>query len=119
MKKISLFILLAAASMFFAACGGPAANTGANNPNTNTTKPVAAAPTVDALMALEKQANEAYVKGDSRFFEEMLSDKFVILIGDGQRLGKATTVKLISGLKCDRTKYEDGGYVPAGSCPLL
>ena len=99
MKKV-LFILLAAASMFFAACKGPAANTGANNPNTNTTEPVAAPPTVDALMALEKEANEAYVKGDSKFFEEMLSDKFVIL-ANGQRLDKATTVKLIAGLKCD------------------
>ncbi len=51
-------------------------------------------------MALEKEANEAYVKGDSKFFEEMLSDKFVIL-ANGQRLDKATTVKLIAGLKCD------------------
>lgn len=86
--------------MFVASCGSPAANTGANDPNTNTTKPVAAPPTVDALMALEKQANDAYVKGDSRFFEERLSDKFVIL-ANGQRLDKATTVRLISGLKCD------------------
>ena len=48
MKKTLRFILLAAASTFFAACGAPAANTGANNANTNTTKPVA--PTADALM---------------------------------------------------------------------
>ncbi len=56
MKKTLRFILLAAASTFFAACGGLAANTGANNANTNTTKPVAAAPTAGALMALDKQA---------------------------------------------------------------
>ncbi|HLN99122.1 MAG TPA: nuclear transport factor 2 family protein [Pyrinomonadaceae bacterium] len=101
MKKITLVVLLAAALMAFAACGGPAANTGANSANTNTTKPVAAAPTADALMALEKQANEAYVKGDSKFFEKMLSDKFVILTNDGQRMDKATTVKMIAGVKCD------------------
>jgi hypothetical protein len=101
MKKITLFILLAAASTFFAACGAPAHNTGANNANQITTKPVAAAPTTDALMALDKQANEAYAKGDSRFFEEMLSDKFVILTGDGQRMDKAATVKMIAGVKCD------------------
>ncbi|MGH9874477.1 MAG: DUF4440 domain-containing protein [Pyrinomonadaceae bacterium] len=101
MKKLTLFILLAAASTFFAACGAPAANTGASNANTDTTKPVAAAPTVDALMALDKQANEAYVKGDSKFFEEMLSDKFVILTGRGQRMDKAATVKMIAGVKCD------------------
>jgi hypothetical protein len=64
MKKIALFILAAAASTFFAACGEPAAtgaNTANTNANTNTGKPVT--PTADALMALEKRANEAYVKG--------------------------------------------------------
>ena len=101
MKKTLRFILLAAASTLVAACGGPDANTGANNANTNTTKPVAAAPTADALMALDKQANEAYVKGDSKFFEGMLSDKFVILTGGGQRMNKAATVKMIAGVKCD------------------
>src|SRR6476619_8581334 len=105
MKKIILLISLAAAATFFAACGAPAANTGASNANTNantnTTKPVAAAPTADALLALDKQANEAYAKGDSKFFEGMLSDKFVILTGDGQRMDKAATVRMIAGVKCD------------------
>src|SRR6266850_2582913 len=105
MKKTLRFILLAAASTFFAACGAPAANTAGNNANTNANtnmgKPVAAAPTADALMALDKQANEAYVKGDSKSFERMLSDKFVILGGDGQRMDKAATVKMIAGVKCD------------------
>jgi hypothetical protein len=101
MKKTLRFILLAAASTFLAACGGPAANTGANNANTNASKPVAAAPTADALMTLDKQANEAYVKGDSKFFEKMLSDKFVILTNDGQRMDKAATVTVIAGVKCD------------------
>lgn len=101
MKKTLRFILLAAASTFFAACGGPATNTGANNANTNATKPVATAPTADALMALDKQANEAYVKGDAKFFEGSLSDKFVILTGGGQRMDKAATVKMIAGVKCD------------------
>jgi hypothetical protein len=101
MKKTLQFILLAAASAFFAACGAPDANTGANNAKTDTTKPVAAAPTADALMALDKQANEAYVKGDSKFFEGMLSDKFVILTDAGQRMDKAATVKMIAGVKCD------------------
>jgi hypothetical protein len=100
MKKTLRFILFAAASTFFAACGAPAPNTGANNGNTNTTKPVAAAPTADALMALDRQANEAYVKGNSKFFEGMLNDKFVIL-GGGQRMDKAATVKMIASVKCD------------------
>src|SRR6202165_5448151 len=101
MKKTLRFILLAAASTLVAACGAPAANTGANNANTNATNPAAAAPTADALMALDKQANEAYVKGDSEFFEGMLSDKFVILTGGGQRIDKAAPVKMIAGVKCD------------------
>ncbi len=100
MRKIALFILLAAASTFFAACGGPTANTGANNANNDTTKPVAETPTADALMALDKQANEAYVKGNSKFFDGMLSDNFVIL-GGGQRMDKAATVKMVAGVKCD------------------
>ena len=104
MKKITLVVLCAAALMVFAACGGPAANTGgtgANNANTNATKAAAAAPTTDALMALEKQANESYVKGDSKFFEGMLSDKFVVLNNDGRRMDKAATVKMIGHVKCD------------------
>jgi hypothetical protein len=103
-KKINLFLLLAAALTLVAACGAPAPNTGANNANTNantnTGKPVAAAPTAGALLALEKQANEAYAKGDSKFFEVMLSDEFVIL-GGGQRMDKAATVKMIGGVRCD------------------
>src|SRR5260370_27928980 len=101
MRMIGLLSLLAAAARCLAGCGAPAANTGANNANTNTTKPVAAAPTADALMALDKQANEAYVKGNSKFFEGMLSDKFVILTDGGQRMDKAATVKMIAGVKCD------------------
>ena len=104
MKKINLFILTAVAAVFFAACGGPAAtNTGTNNANAtnaNTAKPTAAAPTVEALMAMDQQANEAYIKGDSKFFEGMLSDKFVMYEG-GQRTDKAATVKMIASGKCD------------------
>ena len=101
MKKTLRFILLVAAVTFIAACGDPATNTGANSANPNATKPAAAAPTVDALMALDKQANEAYMKGNSKFFEETLSDKFVILTNDGQRMDKAATVKMIASVKCD------------------
>src|SRR5258707_3323249 len=99
MKETLRFILLVAASTFFAACGAPPASTGANTANTSTPNPLA--PTADALMALDKQANEAYVNGDSKFFEGMLSDKFVILTGGGQRMDKAATVKMIAGVKCD------------------
>lgn len=101
MKKIPQLILLAATATFFQACGAPAVNTGVNNANTNMTRPVAAAPTTGELMVLEKQANEAYVKGDSKIFDALLSDKFVILTDNGQRMGKTATVKMIAGVKCD------------------
>ena len=102
MNRITLFILTAIAATFFAACGAPATNTPANNANTNTNtaKPTAAAPTADALLALDKQANEAYSKGDGKFFDGMLSDKFVMSDG-GQRRTKADVVKMIGGTKCE------------------
>ncbi len=100
MKTIFKIAILGFAAVWMAACGAPATNTNTNT-TSNTTKPTAAAPTTDALMALDKQANEAYVKGDSKFFEGMLSDKFVILTGGGQRMDKAATVKMIAGVKCD------------------
>ena len=105
MKRISLLTLTFIAAAFIAACGGaaennPAAST-AKPANANAAaKPVAAAPTADALMALDKQANEAYIKGDSKFFEGFLSDKFVGREG-GQRMDKAAVVKTIAGVKCD------------------
>ena len=101
MKRTTLFILTAIAAVFFAACGAPAGNSPANNANTNAAKPTAAAPTADALLALDKQANEAYFKGDAKFFEGMLSDKFVILGPGGSRMDKAATTKMIAGVKCD------------------
>ncbi len=105
MKRISLPTLTFIAPAFFAACGGAAednpAASNAKPANANAAaQPVAAAPTADALMALDKQANEAYIKGDSQFFEGLLSDKFVMREG-AQRMDKAAVVKMIAGLKCD------------------
>lgn len=110
MKKTSVIIFAAAAAIFFAACGAPpAANVSNANSNANTAKPAAVAPTTDALMALDRQANEAYMKGDGKFFDGFLSDKFVMYFA-GQRISKADTVKMISGVKCDvkeALKFED------------
>lgn len=99
MKWITLVVLTAAASIFFAACGAPPPTNNASA-NANAPKPAGAAPTADALLALDKQANEAYIKGDSKFFEDFLSDKFVMR-EEGQRMDKATVVKMIAGVKCD------------------
>ncbi len=95
MMSMFKFIFVAAVSITLVACGGPA-----NNSNANAAKPAAAAPTADALLALDKQANEAYINGDGQFFGGLLSDKMV-MTNAGERMGKADVVKMISGVKCN------------------
>src|SRR4051794_1498546 len=103
MNKFLKLAITAMAALCMWACVDNAnlnkpANSNANaNSNATASK---AAPTVDALMALEKQANEAYVKGDGQFFQGYLSDKFVMNEG-GKRYSKAETVKMISDVKCE------------------
>src|SRR5258708_3777615 len=94
MKTVVITVFLGLAALMLA----PAKNTSANR-NADTAKPTAAAPTADALLALDKQANEAYIKSDSKFFEGMLSDKFVMHEG-GRRMDKAAVIKMIAGNKC-------------------
>lgn len=107
MKTITICVLTAALAALMAACGAPAGNTGTNanananiNSNANMAKPMAAAPTKDALFAMEKQANGAWIKGDTKFFDGFLSDKFVEY-ADGKRMAKADVTKMIADSKCD------------------
>lgn len=105
MIRIGKYLLAPAAALALIACGGTAvdnkpSNTNATNANTNAGKATAAAPTKDALLALDKQANEAWIKGDSKFFEVFLSDRFVS--NDmGHRGNKADTLKMVSENKCE------------------
>ncbi|CAN5248671.1 hypothetical protein BH20ACI2_BH20ACI2_11470 [soil metagenome] len=92
------FLVLTAIAVLFAGCGGPDGNTPANKTNTNTVKPAA---TADSLLALERQAIEAYFNGDVMFFEGMLRDNFVMLGPSGSRMDKTATMKMISGVRCD------------------
>lgn len=122
MKTAILTIITALAAVLFSACGGPAANTGTNNANTNTNTAIttAAAPTKEALLELDKKANEAWMKGDTAHFEAMLNDKFIRYM-NGTRSGKADEIKMIAGTKCDvkswslddaqMTKISDDVYV--------
>lgn len=101
MKRITLFILTLAAAALFSACGAPADNKPANtNTNANTAKPVAAAPTKEALFEMDKKANEAWVKGDKAYFEGFLGDKFVSF-ERGQRMSRAELLAMIGSFKCD------------------
>ena len=88
MKRVSLTALTFMAAAVLAACGR------------NAPKPVAEAPSLQALLALEKQANEAYMRGDSKFFEGLLSEKFVMREG-GQRIDKTEVVKMVASIQCD------------------
>ena len=98
--KISV-TALAALSMWACVDNANSNRPANSNANTNANATASkAAPTVDALMALDKQANEAYLKGDGQFFQNFLSDKFV-MVENGQRHSKADAVKMISDVKCE------------------
>ena len=98
MSRFSKLAITAMAALSMWACVDNTANQPANtNSNTSAAK---AAPTTDALLAMDKQANEAYFKGDSKFFEGFLSDKFVMQ-NAGNRFTKADATADIAGVKCD------------------
>ena len=108
MKKIGGILFLSVSAYLLAGCtanttpaGNTTANSAANSSATNSAaKPAAAAPSVDALLALDKQATDAWTKGDADFFKGFLSDKAVGFEG-GQPAGKDAIVKMIAGAKCD------------------
>jgi len=124
MKKTGLFLIAVMCAWGLSGCTAnttPASNTNANtNSNANAAKPVAAAPTSDALMVMDKAANEAWSKGDPKWFQDNLSSKFVMYEG-GQRMDKDAVVKMIGSNKCDvksmnytepaMTKINDDLYV--------
>lgn len=101
--KISTVLLAAAAAWLCACAPVQPANTSNTNANANSnanSKPVAVAPTADSLLAMDKKATEAYIKGDSAYFQGFLGDKFVAYEG-GQRMGKGDLVKMVADTKCD------------------
>lgn len=103
MNNWTKLVFVVFAALAFASCGGTAENkpaNGANTANTNAAKPTAAAPTVDALFAQDKLANEAFIKGDAKYFESFLSDKFVSF-EMGQRMDRAGLLKMVADMKCD------------------
>ena len=108
MRKIGIFILTAIAAVAFSGCGAPGGNmASSSNTNTNTARTATAAPTAEALLALEKLVTEAYIKGDGKVFETFLNDKFGMVEG-GVRVDKAMAVKMVSGIKCDVKTWSHG-----------
>lgn len=68
---------------------------------TKAANPIADPPTAIALLALDRQANDAYFRGDAAFFEGVLSDQFVRLGPGGARMDKAATIGMVAGARCD------------------
>jgi len=101
MKTLLSLLLTAAMAVVFTSCEMPPANSAnTGNANANAAKTAAAAPTKEALFEMDKKANEAFLKGDGKHFEGMLSDKFVSY-DRGMRMDKAAVVKMIGETKCD------------------
>jgi len=103
MKRIGWVLLLLGCGWLMSSCttpSTPAANSG-NTANANSaTKPAAAAPTADALMANDKTATEAWMKGDAATLGSLVSDKF-ISHGNGSWHGKADMASAVPKIKCD------------------
>ncbi|HEY2846336.1 MAG TPA: nuclear transport factor 2 family protein [Pyrinomonadaceae bacterium] len=100
MKTIGGILFLSLCAALFIGCGAPAGNTGNSNANSNASKPTAAAPTVDSLMAMEKSANEAYTAANTKWFTDNLSSKFTMSMG-GKVSGKDQVIAGIGQTKCD------------------
>jgi hypothetical protein len=86
------------AALILAGCGTPEKSADTRMV-TGVTKPAAAAPTAETLLALERQANAAYLKGDSNALEGMLNDRFQMRNG-GRQVDKAAVLKLAADNKC-------------------
>jgi hypothetical protein len=101
MKRNGLFPWTALAAVFFAACEAPADNPPARSAYSEAAEPIGDAPTANALLALDRQANEAFFKGDVAFFEGLLSDQFVMVGPGGARMDKVATTGMVAGVRCD------------------
>jgi hypothetical protein len=100
MRRFLAIAMLALAAVWMSGCGAPATNAPANTNTNANSKPVAAAPTADVLLDMEKKAQEAYTKADGAFFEGMLADKAVMTM-NGVPMGKADIVNSIKTTKCE------------------
>ncbi|QQS32567.1 MAG: nuclear transport factor 2 family protein [Acidobacteriota bacterium] len=101
MRKLFAAMMAGALAISFTACE-QAANKPANttNTNANAAKPAAAAPTAASLLEQEKKAHAAWLSGDTAWFTENLSDKFVSY-HNGQRFAKLDEVKMVADAKCE------------------
>jgi len=107
MKKIGGILFLSVFAYLLTGCTAnqtPASNSMANSNANAAAKPAAAAPTADALLAMDKQATEAYFKGDASFWQGFLSDKAVDFNATSA-VGKDAMIKQIMSEKCEAKSY--------------
>lgn len=119
MATIKYFVLTAAAALVFTACDGTAPANHANAANT-AAKTHPAAPTVDALVTLEKSAYEAWKSKDAKFWDTFLSDTFVGY-GSSGKLDKASATREYTGADCEIKSYalSDEQMKPLGNDAAL
>jgi ketosteroid isomerase-like protein len=115
MRRLITSTLLSIAATALLACAPPAPPatnatnaTNANAANTNANANVASNPSggasKEALVALEKQAFEAWKNKDPKFFDNMLAANFMMMEG-GQHMDKAATMKGIAENPCEVKSY--------------
>lgn len=129
MNRMKLLLLAVITAFAVTACQ-PGSNTTANNAtvvntnaNTNANTKAAstaAAPTKDALMALERSAYDAWKNKDAKFWDPFLTANFVGF-NNGVKLDKAAAIKQYSGSDCDvkSVNFSDDQMTPLGPDAVL
>ena len=118
MKTALTTALFGIAAIALIGCAPPATTNTTTNTNTNVNSaPKAAAPTADALVALDTKAFEAWKTKDAKYFEGFLADNFVGFGDDGKRPSRAEAMKMITGHNCDVKTYalSESHMTPAGT----
>ncbi len=109
---VSIFAVIALAS-----CATPTNTVTNTNTNANSAPKAAAAPTTDALMALETKAWDAWKAKDAKYFEGYIADNMVGFDDKGKHTTKADAVKMIGENKCEVRSYalSDSHMTPIGA----
>jgi hypothetical protein len=104
MSNTQYAIYAAAVALVFAANTAPAETAQATKATTAAAKPAAAAPTLEALMTLEKNSYEAWRTKDAKFWNTYLWNKFVGY-GSSGKLNKASATKEYTSPDCIIKSY--------------
>jgi len=124
MNRLLTISLLTIAGTMMTACGGaadnkPVANANANAANTanSNTATTSAAPSTDALVALENKAFDAWKNKDGKFFDGFLAANFVGFDDHGKHVARADVSKMITEDKCEVKSFSltDPHVTPVGA----